>query len=152
MKLGFLDYFRIMFKGRPVLEQAINEGKIVKEHYQKDGIKSLSFWLSMLASGGAIAMQVSGFLPAPTGLIISSSVGVLWALGRGLVKKDDPLGGLKPIATTTEFLANLMPAIAALLMSVQGSVEPQTAAILGAAAASAVGFADALGKSGAQPK
>ena len=152
MKLGILDYIKLLFKGRAYLQKAMEEGKIVKEQLHKAGIRSLNFWLSMMVAGGAIGSQIAGALPDPFGAIVAASVAFVYSIGRGLVKKDDPIGGLKPTASTSEFVINMATALSGLLLAVGHVVPPQTAAILASVAAAAIALSDSLAKSGEQSK
>lgn len=145
-------YWDLFWKGRPALEKAIVEGKVVAAEAKKSGIKTAAFWATALASASAVGAQVGGFVPAPWGAIVLASSTALYALSRGLVKRDDPLGGVKPAVSASENWANVIGALGQVALAVGGVTSPETAAILTAIHAASVAMSDSLAKSGAQPE
>jgi len=150
MKLGWIQYVKLLFGGKPVLEEAIQQGYNVRAEYEKSSWSKPSFWLSVLVGLGAIIAQLGHAVPAPYGQIAATLSGVFYAISKGLEKRDDPLGGAKPQVCTTEFWLNLAHALAQAVGAAQGVLDPQTAAILASISAGAISAADSLAKSGAQ--
>jgi len=150
--LSWMDYIKLIFNGRKAVESLMVEGKIVADEAHKSGIKTLGFWMTILASGGAVAAQVGGLVPPPYGAIVLALSPLLYGLSRGLAKRDDPLGGVKPALASSEAWANILAAAGQLAMASQGAVSPETAAMLAAISAAAISAGDSLAKSGAQPK
>lgn len=148
-KIGL--YWDLFWKGRPALETAIEQGKLAASAAKTAGVRTLGFWSVALGGVGAVAAQTAGLVPPPWGAIVMAGSGLLYALSRGLVKRDDPLGGAKPVLATSEGVLNLLGAGAQLLGAVQGVVSPQTAAILVAVQTASVAIGQALAQSGAQP-
>ena len=150
-KLSVLDYLRLLWGGRPVLEEAIEQGKVVSNAAQTSGVKTLAFWATALASVSAVAAQVGGLVPPPYGAIVLATSPLLYAISRGLVKRDDPLGGAKPALARSEVLANILAAAGQVALAAGHATSPETAVILTTVHAAAIAAADALAKSGAQP-
>lgn len=151
MKLGWMQYFGMLFKGKKVLEEAINQGTSAKEVLSKSTWKSSEFWMAALTGLGAVAAQAAGILPPPIGPIVMTASGAIYAISRGLAKAPDPLGGVKPGVTTTEFWVNLLSSVGALAAAASGSVSPEMAATLLTVSNSAYGLSRGLAKGGAQP-
>lgn len=150
-KLGWMDYIRMLVKGRPALEAAIAEGNIVAKKYQTDGIKSAGFWIAALAGLATVIGQFAGVIPPPYGSLAATGSAFIYAIARGLVKRDDPLAGLKPMASTSEAWLNIAAALSSVLMATQGVVSPEAAAALASANAAVLSISQALAQSGAQP-
>jgi len=152
MKLGWLDYFKLLMRGKPVLQEAIKQGADTKAALDKSSWKSTEFWKAALTGLGAVAAQASGLIPPPYGAIVMAASSAVYALSRGLAKHSDPLGGIKPGASTTEFWGNLTSSLGAVLMATSGAVAPETAAVLVAVSNSAYELSRGLAKGGAQPE
>lgn len=150
-KLGIVDYIRILWNGRPAVEEAINQGKLVKDAAGKAGIRTLAFWATVLSSVGAVAAQAGGLIPQPYGSIVLAASPLLYAISRGLVKRDDPLGGAKPALASSEAWANIIAAAGQVALASASAVPPETATMLVSIHAAAIAAADSLAKSGAQP-
>lgn len=151
-KIGWIGYFKMLFKGKAVVNEMVKQYKLAKDVHSRSSWKSVEFWATMLASLGAIATQAAGIIPPPLGLQIAAASSALYALSRGLAKYHDPMGGIKPGIATTETWANVLATIAAILAGYQGTVSPDVAAILAAVSAGAMTISRGLAKSGAQPK
>jgi hypothetical protein len=151
VKLGLMDYVKLLFKGRPALEAAMTEGKIVANAAHTSGVKTLSFWMTVLSSVAGIAAQVGGLIPPPYGAIVLAISPFFYAISRGVTKNGDPLGGAKPALATSEAWANILAAAGQLALASGGAVDPQTAAVLAAISAGAVTISQGLAKGGAQP-
>jgi hypothetical protein len=151
MKLGWMQYIKLLFGGRKVVEEMMKQGYNVNAEVHKAGIKSASFWMAIVSGLGAVVAQAAGVIPPPYGQIAATISGLLYAIARGLTKKDDPLGGAKPAMATTEFWVNILAALSAVGGSVGGVTRPEVTAILASISAGAIAAADALAKSGAQP-
>lgn len=149
-KLGWIDYVKLLFKGRAALEEVINQGKIVKDSAHKAGVQTLGFWMTVLSSGAAIGAQVGGFVPPPWGAVVMAASAMMYSISRGVVKNADPMGGVKPALTSSEAWVNILGSLGQLAMVSTGAVDPQTAIILGAVHAGAVSASQALAASGAQ--
>jgi hypothetical protein len=151
MKLGWMQYFKLLIGGKPVLEELIKQGYDAKAAASTSGVKSLAFWMVTLSGLGAVLAQAGHIIPPPYGAIIMAASAALYTIAKGLQKKDDPLGGVKPTIATSEFWVNALSAVSALLTSVGGVTTPETAAILVAIATGSVAVGDSLAKSGARP-
>ena len=151
VKLGWIDYVRMLFKGRAAVETVMREGKLVAAEAHKAGIKTLGFWASALAAVGAVAAQVGGLIPPPYGAIVLAAAPLLYGISRGLKKRDDDLGGVKPALATSDAWANILAALGQVALASQGAVAPETATVLMSVNAAAIAAADSLAKSGAQP-
>lgn len=151
MKLGWMQYIKLLIGGKPVMEELIKQGYNVRGEYEKSSWTSATFWMSILTGLGAVGSQAAHIIPPPYGQVAATIATVLYALSRGLAKKDDPLGGCKPAACTTEFWANLLNALGQAAAASQGMADPQIAVILASVSAGAIAVADNLAKSGAQP-
>jgi hypothetical protein len=53
----------------------------------KSGFKTTEFWVTNLASVGAILASVAGFLPPQYAALATALAGGLYAVSRGLAKK-----------------------------------------------------------------
>jgi hypothetical protein len=151
VKLGWVDYMKMLFKGRAVVEDAINEGKMVANAAHTSGVKTLTFWLSVASAVGGIAAQVGGIIPPPYGAIVLASSSFFYALSRGITKNGDPLGGAKPALATSEVWANVIAATGQVVLAASHAVDPQIATILVAVNGAAVSLSQGLAKGGAQP-
>src|SRR3990167_2812064 len=108
----------------------IEEIEEVKAAKTKSGFKSTEFWVTLLASGGAVLAASQGTLPPLYAAIAVSASTVAYTLSRGLVKKTDPDGGTKSGYKTSEFYIGLLADAGALLASAGGVLPPQLAALL----------------------
>lgn len=152
VKLSWIDYVKMLFNGRAAVQQAMLEGKLVLNEAHKSGVRTLAFWMTVLASGGAVAAQVGGLVPPPYGAVILAASPLLYAISRGLKKRDDELGGVKPALATSEAWVNIIAAAGQLSLAASHGVSPELAATLTAVHAGAIAIADSLAKSGAQPQ
>jgi len=150
-KLSWLDYGRLLFKGKAVLEVAIAEGKIVADAKKKSSWKSTEFWMALLGGIGAVAAQAGGVVPAPYGAVVMAVSGAFYAVSRGMVKKDDALGGAKPGVSTTEFWLSMLTQIGTVAAAAAGACSPEVAAILVMVSNGAFGLSRGLAKGGVQP-
>ena len=151
VKLSWLDYVKLLFKGKKILDTALSEGKAVKEIAKKSSWKSTEFWTAALAGLGAILAQAGGLIPPPYGAIGLSVSAALYSISRGLAKQADPTGGVKPGMTTTEFWLNILTQIGIVAAATSGAVDPQTAATLMLISNGAYGLSRGLAKGGTQP-
>jgi hypothetical protein len=151
VKLGWIDYLKLLYKGRPAVEDAINEGKMVVNAAHTSGVKTLTFWLTVAGAIGGIAAQFGGLIPPPYGPIVLASSAVFYALSRGITKHGDPLGGAKPALATSEVWVNALAGIGQVLLASSHAVDPQTATILMALNGAAVSLSQGLASGGAQP-
>lgn len=150
MKLKIIDYVRLLFRGRAAVEELMAQGKLVNEA-RKAGIKTVGFWATVVTGIGAVAAQAAGIVPAPAGAIVLSASTLFYAISRGLVKRGDALGGVKPALTTSEVWANILAAVGQVAMAASSVSSPEVAVGLAALNAAAISAADNLAKSGAQP-
>jgi len=150
VKISWLGYIRLLFGGRRVLEEMINQGKLIADTKAHNSFTSLPFWLSVISGVAAIGGQLAGVIPPPYGQIAASVSALLYAVSRGISKRDDPLGGAKPAIATTEAWVNILTAGSQVMLASQGLVPPNVAAILASLNAGAVAVADNLAKSGAR--
>ena len=151
LKLSWMDYAKLLFKGRSALESIMNEGKLVVDTGRKSGVKTLGFWMTVLSSLGAVAAQAGGLIPQPYGAIILAASSLFYSISRGVVKNADPLGGVKPALTASESWVNILASVGQVAMASSGAVSPEVASILVAVHAAAVSGSQALAASGAQP-
>jgi len=152
VKIGYLQYMRILWGGKAVLREAATQAALVKAAKDKSSWRSTEFLQAVLLGLGAVLAQAGGLVPAPYGSVVLAVSAAAYAVGRGLVKRDDSLGGVKPGTTTTEFWLNLLNQVAAVLSAASGAVDPAAAAILLAVSNAAYSFSRSLAKSGAQPE
>jgi hypothetical protein len=150
-KLGILDYIKLLIHGRPALQEAIREGKIVVTEARTAGVKTLAFWAVVMAGIASVALQAQGLIPQPWGSVAATVAAALYAVARGMLKKDDPLAGLKPFASTSEAWLGIAAAVAAALEAIGHVVKPEVAAVLASVSAGVLAIAQALAQSGAQP-
>src|SRR3990167_6642665 len=149
--MKWLSYLKALVKGKQVLEEAVAQGQAVKAIHKRSSWKSSEFWAAVLVSGAAVAAQVAGVVPPPYGPVLATVPAALYALSRGIAKRDDPQGGVKPGVQTTEFWISILSAAGDVLAAVAGVVQPETAATLIAVKAGIYEVARGLAKSGAQP-
>lgn len=149
--MSWWKYIKALFKGKKVIEDAVASGLSAKEALSKSSWKSSEFWIAVLTGFGGIAAQAGGILPPPWGPVVLAVSGSVYAISRGLAKKDDPLGGVKPGVATTEFWITISASVASLLSALSGAVSPDTAATLILLSNAAQGLSRGLAKGGAQP-
>lgn len=150
--MGWMAYIKMLFSGKKVVEEAIEQGKLVKDVHSKSSFKSTEFWMAVLAGVGAVSAQAAGVVPEPFGAIVAAASGAFYAISRGLAKRDDPNGGVKPGFTTTEFMVSMLAQIATVIQASAGAVAPETATILFMVSNAAFGLSRGLAKGGAQPE
>ena len=151
VKLGWIDYLKLLYKGRPAVEDAINQGRMVANAAHTSGVKTLTFWMTVAGAIGGVAAQFGGFIPPPYGAIVLASSSFFYALSRGITKHGDDLGGSKPALATSEVWVNAIAALGQVAMAAGHAVDPQTAAVLMAVSGAAVSLSQGLAKGGAQP-
>ena len=149
--MGWLGYFKLLFKGKALLGEAIKDQAAIKEALNKSSWKSTEFWTAAFSIVGSFVAQAAGIIPSPYGPILAAVSAIAYSLSRGLAKNADPMGGLKSGIATTEFWVNMLAQIAGLGSAVGGAVDPQTAAILMTASNAAYGLSRGLAKGGEQP-
>jgi len=142
---------KMLIRGRKVLKEVIDAHDNAKEAYEKSSWKSSEFWMAVVAGLGGVAAQLTGMIPEPYGAIAASLSAALYALSRGMAKNQDPLGGLKPGVSTTEFWGNLVSQIGSVSLAVSGAVDPKAAAMLMLISNGAYGLSRGLAKGGKQP-
>lgn len=149
--MSLLEKMKLLWKGRGVLREAQTQAALINDAEKKSSWRSTEFWMTALTGLGAITAQLAGIIPPPWGAVVLAASGAFYAIGRGLVKRDDALGGVKPGYATTEFWMTALSAIGALLTSLAGAVKPELAATLVMAANAAYALSRSLAKSGEQP-
>ena len=149
--MGWIKYVKMLFGGKKVVEEAIAQGQIVKDVHAKSSIRSTEFISAVMVGLGAVLAQAGGLVPAPYGTIIGAVSGAMYAISRGLAKKDDPMGGVKPGVSTSELLVTVIQQIATVLAATSGAVPPETASTLLLISNGAYGLSRGLAKGGAQP-
>jgi hypothetical protein len=151
VKLGWIEYLKLLYKGRPAVEDAINQGKMVANAAHTSGVKTLTFWMTVAGAIGGIAAQFGGLIPPPYGAIVLASSSFFYALSRGITKHGDELGGAKPALATSEVWVNAIAALGQVGLAAGHAVDPQTASILMAVSGAAISLSQGLAKGGAQP-
>ena len=141
----------LLWKSRKTVKEILEQKENIEEAVDKHTWKSTEFLGTVLCAAGAVLAQVAGVIPEPFGTAIASSVAVLYQLGRGWVKHDDSLGGVKPAVGTTEFWVGLCAAVSAALSGWAGVCGPETSAVLVALSAAGHEVSRTLAKSGKQP-
>lgn len=141
----------LMWKGRKALKLAWDRKEVVQQAYEKSGWKSSEFWQAVLAGLAAVSAQSSGLVPEPYGAIVAASSVALYAIARGLTKRDDPLGGIKPYQSTSEFWLNLLVQVGAVSAAAAGALDPKSAAVAMTISNGAYALSRGLAKGGVQP-
>jgi len=152
MKIGWLKYIQMLFKGRDVVQEAVSQGQIIKNVHSKSSFKSTEFWAAVLTGLGAVTASAVGILPAEIGAIVGAASASLYALSRGLAKNGDDLGGVKPGVSTSELVVTVLASVGQLLAASAGVVKPETATILIALSNGAYAVSRGLAKGGTQPQ
>lgn len=147
-KLSVLDYLKMLWNGRPAVELAMQQGKLSADAYHQAGIKSLTFWVTVLSGLGAVGAQVGGLLPPPWGAIALAVSASGYAISKGLGKQSDPTATVKPVLASSEGLLNVLAMVGQVAMAWSGSVSPKTAAILAQVHAVAIAAGQALAATG----
>ena len=145
------QYAKALFKGKKIVEEAMTQEQTVADALRKSSWRSTEFITALLTGLAAVAAQAAGVIPPPYGSLVATASGAFYALARGLAKNADPMGGVKPGPTTTEFLGTLLPQIAAVAAAAAQTVKPETAAILCTISNGVYGLSRGLAKGGAQP-
>lgn len=89
MKL--FDKIKLFIKGNQVISQL---------SHVKRGYKTLSFWITLLASLGSFAGSIKGVVSPEISLIVTTALTALYNILRGLEKADEP--GTRPWYKSTE--------------------------------------------------
>lgn len=144
-------YWNLLVHGRPALQEALAQKQVIVDEAHKAGVRTAGFWLTAITGVSSVALQVGGFVPPPYGAVVLAVSGALYQLSRGLKKRDDELGGLKPALATSEAWVGILGAAAQGLLGLKGAVSPDVAMALASLSAGMVTVADNLAKSGAQP-
>jgi len=151
LKLGWIGYFKMLLKGKKVVQEAIDAGGSAKEALEKSSWKSTEFWAAVLTGLGAVAAQAGGMIPEPIGPIVLTASAALYAISRGFVKHKDPLGGVKPGIASTETWGNIIASLGAVAGAAAGVCDPQVAAALVLASNLSQSVSRTLAKTGANP-
>lgn len=149
--MTWLGYFKMLFKGKAVADEAIKQAGEIGAITKKNSWKSTEFVTALLVGLGAIAAQAGGLLPAPWGPVVLSVSGALYAISRGFAKNADPNGGTKAGVETTEFWVAMISQVGAIAAAAANAVPAETAAILLMISNGAYGLSRGLAKGGAQP-
>src|SRR3990167_9367944 len=144
--MGLWGKIKLLFsinKNWKVILEEVEEVRMAKT---KNGFKSTEFWMTLLASGGAVLAASQGILPPLYAAVAVSASTVAYTLSRGLVKKTDPIGGEKSGYKTSEFYIGLLAAAGALLASAGGVLPPQFSALIVTASRIAYSLSRGLAK------
>jgi len=151
-KMGWLQYVKILFKGKKAMNEAKLQYNLVREAQQKSSFKSVEFWVAVLSGLGAVAASLAGILPPELAAKIAVGSSVAYSLSRGMAKLGDPEGGIKPGLASTETWATIASTLGTVAAAVSGAVNPELAAALMSFSGAALGASRGLAKSGAQPE
>lgn len=135
-KLGFIAKIKLLFKMQKPLGELAKAGSEAKA-----GWKTLSFWVTFLGTLGSTAAALTGIIPAPAQLVITTVLQAVYNVLRGAQKMEDP--SVKGLARTTEFWLTGLSEIQKGLVAFQaGGIQPEWHA----AATTIVGMALAAGQ------
>ena len=128
--MGILTKLKLLLKLNKSSKVVVEEVEKVVEAKKKSGLKSTEFWGTVLVSVGSVAASVTGILPPLYAAIAVSGSTVAYTLSRGLAKKTDPNGAVKPGYKASEFYVGLLNDLGSLLAAVSGAVPPELAIAL----------------------
>lgn len=133
--MGIIDKIKLLFKVKGPVTEIVNEAKQIKS-----GWKTGEFWVTVLASIGALVAAIQGFIPATIALIISTAVTVLYNILRAF--QNAGVDGTTPLFQSTRFWVGILGIVLAGLTQLQtGGIDPKwiesAIAIIGAVMAGA---------------
>lgn len=118
-KLGFIDKIKLLFKMQKPLGELAKAGQDVKT-----GWKTLSFWVTFLGTLGSTAAALTGLIPAPAQLVITTVLQAAYNILRGAQKMESPT--VKGFFTTTESWLSALAEIQKGLVAVEaGGIHPE---------------------------
>lgn len=116
--MNLIDKIKLLFSIRQPVTDLVGEVK-----QAKSGWNTLPFWLSVLTTLGTLAAALTGYLAAPTALIITTSITVLYNILRAIQNAGQP--GIQPLMLSTRFWTGILGILAAGITSLQaGGVNP----------------------------
>lgn len=144
--MGMIEKLKLLFKARKPLTDLVNEAKEFKSGY-----KTVSFWMTILGTLGALLAALNGAMPPVAFVIASTALAVLYNIARGLAKADQV--GVKPVLQSTEFWVGVLSALSAGIVSLQqGGVNPAWIVTAQTLIASVMAFAQNLAGNQPEPK
>jgi hypothetical protein len=102
----------LLFKAKKPLTDLADEFKTVKSNW-----KSPAFWFIVLGTFGTLAALVQGIVPAMTSLIITTTLGVLYNVGKAVEDAQKP--GVNPPLTSTKFWVGILAIVSAGLIQLK---------------------------------
>ena len=110
---------KLIWKGREIATNLID----IKSKW-----KSWTFWASLIGNALSLIGALKGIIPPQAAMIINAVLGAVYNYVRGLAKSETD--GVKPYATTSEFLIGLASMANNAVIDVQtGGVHTPTLAI-----------------------
>jgi len=126
-----------MFKKLWMLLKYNKAAKIVIEEVQKStevakrtGYQSTEFWMTALASMGAVGASLNGVIPPVYAAVAVSASAIAYTLSRGIAKSKDASGSNKRGLRTTELWIGLSSDLGAFMAALGGIVSPEVSASL----------------------
>jgi len=114
-----LKTLKLLVTGLKPAGEFINQVKWARAKY-----KTIPFWISLIGSLTAIVGAFQGLIPATTAVVITSILGALYNILRGIDKTD--MVGVKPLLRTTEFWIGALAVVGNSLVEMKtGGVDSQ---------------------------
>jgi len=135
--MGFIEKIKLLFKIQKPLGELAKSAKDVKT-----GWKTIKFWVTFLGTLASTAAALTGIIPPPAQLIITTVLQAIYNIVRGAEKMESTEA--KGIFTTTEFALTALGEIQKGIVAAQtGGINPEWMAT----ATTIVGMALAAGQS-----
>lgn len=116
--MGLIEKLKLLIKARQPITDIITELKTVKS-----GWKTISFWVSVLASLLALVAALQGVIPGSVALVITTGITLIYNILRGAIKSQ--VSGQSPFFQTSEFWLSLLTGISTAIVALQtGGINP----------------------------
>lgn len=137
--MNWLEKIKLLFAARQPLTELVGEIKTAK-----DGYKTVAFYVALLGTLGTLVAALNGVFPPLVAVEITTGLGVVYNIVRGLAKADQV--GVKPVLQSTEFWIGALTAVSNGIVSLQtGGVNPAWLATAQTLIASVMAMSQNLG-------
>jgi hypothetical protein len=133
--MTIIEKIKLLFAAKTPITELVNEAKQIKSGY-----KTVSFWVTVVASISSLVAALTGFIPVTAALIASTAITVVYNVLRAI--QNAGVDGTVPLFQSSRFWVGILGIVLAGLTQLQtGGIDPKwvqaSIAIIGAVMAGA---------------
>lgn len=117
--MTIIEKIKLLFAAKQPITEIVNEAKQIKAGY-----KTVSFWVTVVASISSLVAALTGFIPVTAGLIASTVITVAYNILRAL--QNAGVDGTTPVFQSSRFWVGILGIVLAGLTQLKtGGIDPK---------------------------